>query len=390
MMNLFIGLPVIGFFIFLALAALVVWIWALIDCVKSESSGEYKLVWLLIIIFMNFFGAILYFVFAKEFNKDRKLSFNGKKGKYLTRSSDNKVIGGVCGGIAEYFSFDPAIIRILWVVFTIFVNGVGILLYLIAWVAIPKDKDVKIKDNVDLKTKGKKGKAKQINTVSFVNDKPKKRRSGVLAIVLTLLVFALLFAFVAGFVILGNLSYKDGVERISVKSLIVDVKSEASEKAVIEEIMASNNYKAFNGYDLTLLKVVEPNDDVCTIFERDPYGVHIYDSGCREFYHRFFVVSDSIKGYDVHTLVSGGRVLKMTFSSFTTLPVDDTSLEYNLSSEVFECLPDMRGADFCMELYAPVCGFKERPSNTTIGSSFSNSCFACTNPEILFYIKGEC
>ena len=388
MMNLFIGLPVIGFFIFLALAALVVWIWALIDCIKSESSGEYKLIWLLIIIFMNFFGAILYFVFAKEFKKD-KISFSGKKGKYLARSSDNKVIGGVCGGIAEHFSFDPAIIRILWVVFTIFVNGVGILLYLIAWIAIPSDKDVKLKDG-DLKVKGKKGKTIQSEKTSKDFEKPKKRRSGVLAVVLTLLVFALIFAFVAGFVIIGNLKYNDSLERVSVKSFIVDVKSEASEKVVVEEIMSSNNYRAFKGYDLTLLKVVEPSDDSCTLFERDPYGVRIYDSGCREFYHRFFVVSDSFMGYDVHTLVSGGRVLKMTFSTFTTLPEYDESLESDFWGEVFECLPEMRDAEFCTTLYDPVCGFSEYPSSSSIGSSFSNSCFACMNLDVLYYVKGEC
>ena len=53
------------------------------------------------------------------------------------------MLGGVCGGIGEYFSIDPTLIRLLWVLLTICSIGAGILVYLIAWVIIPanpKDK----------------------------------------------------------------------------------------------------------------------------------------------------------------------------------------------------------------------------------------------------------
>jgi phage shock protein C len=56
--------------------------------------------------------------------------------KKLYRSRKNKVLAGVCGGIAEYFSQDPTIIRILWVILGLGM-GVGILAYVIAWVLIP-------------------------------------------------------------------------------------------------------------------------------------------------------------------------------------------------------------------------------------------------------------
>ncbi len=56
--------------------------------------------------------------------------------KRLHRSKDNKIIGGVCGGIAEYLNVDPVIIRILWIVM-IFIGGTGILFYLIAWILMP-------------------------------------------------------------------------------------------------------------------------------------------------------------------------------------------------------------------------------------------------------------
>ena len=56
--------------------------------------------------------------------------------KRLYRSRKDKILGGVCGGLGEYFGVDPAIIRIMWVVFCL-ICGVGILAYIIAWIIIP-------------------------------------------------------------------------------------------------------------------------------------------------------------------------------------------------------------------------------------------------------------
>ncbi len=53
--------------------------------------------------------------------------------KRLYRDEHNKVLGGVCSGIANYFNIDPLIVRILW----IFLIGVNILGYLILWIAVP-------------------------------------------------------------------------------------------------------------------------------------------------------------------------------------------------------------------------------------------------------------
>ena len=57
--------------------------------------------------------------------------------KRLFRSRTNKVIGGVCGGLGEYFGIDPVILRIIFVVL-IFLHGAGLLIYLIAWLCMPK------------------------------------------------------------------------------------------------------------------------------------------------------------------------------------------------------------------------------------------------------------
>lgn len=56
--------------------------------------------------------------------------------KRLTRSN-NGMIAGVCGGIANYLDIDPTIVRIVYILMTFFV-GIGILLYFILWLVIPK------------------------------------------------------------------------------------------------------------------------------------------------------------------------------------------------------------------------------------------------------------
>lgn len=57
--------------------------------------------------------------------------------KKLYRSNKDAMLGGVCGGIAEYFTIDPVIIRLLFGAAAI-LGGSGILLYFICWVLIPE------------------------------------------------------------------------------------------------------------------------------------------------------------------------------------------------------------------------------------------------------------
>lgn len=58
--------------------------------------------------------------------------------KKLYRSCQSRVLGGVCGGIGEYFDVDPVLIRLLFVI-SIIAGGVGVLVYLISWLVIPND-----------------------------------------------------------------------------------------------------------------------------------------------------------------------------------------------------------------------------------------------------------
>jgi len=59
--------------------------------------------------------------------------------KRLYRSQSNKVIAGVCGGIAEYLNADPTIIRIAWILLSLLPLVPGILIYIAAWIIIPKN-----------------------------------------------------------------------------------------------------------------------------------------------------------------------------------------------------------------------------------------------------------
>jgi phage shock protein C len=61
-----------------------------------------------------------------------------KKIKKMYRSYNNRVLAGVCAGIAEYLDVDPTVIRLLWVVLTILSFGAGVIAYLAAWIIIPE------------------------------------------------------------------------------------------------------------------------------------------------------------------------------------------------------------------------------------------------------------
>ena len=58
--------------------------------------------------------------------------------KRLYKSKTNKVLGGVCGGIGEYFGVDPTWVRLAWVLFS-FMGGSGLLAYIIAVLIVPDE-----------------------------------------------------------------------------------------------------------------------------------------------------------------------------------------------------------------------------------------------------------
>jgi phage shock protein C len=54
----------------------------------------------------------------------------------LYRSQANRMVAGVCGGMAEYFNVDATLIRVLFVVLAVF-GGAGLVLYLLMWIIVP-------------------------------------------------------------------------------------------------------------------------------------------------------------------------------------------------------------------------------------------------------------
>ena len=59
--------------------------------------------------------------------------------KRLLRSSSDRWVAGVCGGIAEYFVWDPAIVRLAYVLLSVFSAAFpGLLVYIILWLIMPQ------------------------------------------------------------------------------------------------------------------------------------------------------------------------------------------------------------------------------------------------------------
>lgn len=63
--------------------------------------------------------------------------------KKIYRSESDRMIAGICGGIGEYFDIDPTLVRIIFAFFLL--SGSGFILYIILWVVIPSQSQVKNK-----------------------------------------------------------------------------------------------------------------------------------------------------------------------------------------------------------------------------------------------------
>jgi phage shock protein C len=58
--------------------------------------------------------------------------------KRLFRSRKDRILGGVCGGMGNYFNLDPVLVRVIWAVL-FFAAGVGFLAYILAWIIVPEE-----------------------------------------------------------------------------------------------------------------------------------------------------------------------------------------------------------------------------------------------------------
>ncbi|MGQ9644879.1 MAG: PspC domain-containing protein [Ignavibacterium sp.] len=95
--------------------------------------------------------------------------------KRLYRSYTDKMLGGVCGGLGEYFEIDPVIIRVLFIVAVLFGGG-GILAYIILWIVIPKKPFTIPKFNQESSNETNPNTEQSTNDNSFRNFVIEKRR----------------------------------------------------------------------------------------------------------------------------------------------------------------------------------------------------------------------
>ena len=70
-------------------------------------------------------------------DKSKKSTIRSKNYRRMYRDSDNRIIGGVCSGLAIYWNLDPTLVRVIFVILTIF-GMAGIFIYLILWIVLPE------------------------------------------------------------------------------------------------------------------------------------------------------------------------------------------------------------------------------------------------------------
>jgi len=109
---------------------------------------EKNLFWIFWFVILFGYFILLVNILSKESIKNTKKNIMVKKTsktktskkeiKRIYRSGEERILGGVCGGIAEHLNVDPVLIRLLWVLGSL-AWGAGIFLYIIAWVIIPRN-----------------------------------------------------------------------------------------------------------------------------------------------------------------------------------------------------------------------------------------------------------
>lgn len=121
--------------------------------------------------------------------------------KRLYRSEKDRIIGGVAGGIAEYFKIDSTIIRILFILLAV-TGGSGILIYLILWVIVPTETSVnKMANEETIRENASEVKRSAEKTVKKIRDNIDPERSRMILGSLLLVIGIMLLAnnFISGF-----------------------------------------------------------------------------------------------------------------------------------------------------------------------------------------------
>lgn len=77
--------------------------------------------------------------FGTPEEESEKAYFSSPNNKRLYRNPEDRILGGVCGGLGAYFKVDPILFRILFILIAL-AGGSGIIIYLILWLVVPEAK----------------------------------------------------------------------------------------------------------------------------------------------------------------------------------------------------------------------------------------------------------
>ena len=67
------------------------------------------------------------------------MSHMNGSGKVLVRPRDNRIIAGVCAGLADYAGIDVNLLRVIVALVSLFTAGTGVLAYIVGWIVIPEE-----------------------------------------------------------------------------------------------------------------------------------------------------------------------------------------------------------------------------------------------------------
>jgi len=62
--------------------------------------------------------------------------------KQLKRSLNDRMLAGVCGGLAQYLGLDPSLVRIVYAILTVFTAFAGVIIYILMWIIVPEEKSI--------------------------------------------------------------------------------------------------------------------------------------------------------------------------------------------------------------------------------------------------------
>ena len=98
----------------------------------------WKLLWPVALIVI---GVLLLLSRSKEKNNGHEIQSGSvtHTNRKLARSKRERMIGGVCGGIADHFHLDPTLVRLIWAAGTIVSHGLGIVAYIILLIVLPEE-----------------------------------------------------------------------------------------------------------------------------------------------------------------------------------------------------------------------------------------------------------